>query len=302
MGAPYQVLLGDCMKAMPTLPDNSVDLILTDPPYFKVKGEAWDRQWDKPEAFLEWIGLLCGEWHRLLKPNGSLYVFASGSMAGRVEAKLSETFNVLNHVVWTKACMATFGLKYGEDRARQFVNKSERILFAEQKPMWPQMLHNARERRGMSRQDVSEYVLGSRSGACWNWEAGIRFPEKQHWEKLMSLFEELPSYETIERPFKVSINVQYTDVWDFPTVSHYLGKHPCEKPNALLRHIVQTSSRPEAVVLDCFMGSGSTGVACAQLGRQFIGIEMDERYFYPAQERVVGEYERVSGKPEGLFG
>ena len=72
-----RLICGDAIEAMRTLPDSSVDLIATDPPYFKVKGEAWDWQWDNPAAFLAWVGNLCDEWRRVLKPHGSLYVFAS---------------------------------------------------------------------------------------------------------------------------------------------------------------------------------------------------------------------------------
>lgn len=94
--------LGDALEVLPTLADNSVDLILTDPPYYKVKDEPWDRQWETPSGFLDWIGQLCGQWERVLKANGSLYVFASPRMAARVECKIGERFNVLNHIVWEK--------------------------------------------------------------------------------------------------------------------------------------------------------------------------------------------------------
>ena len=95
---------GDCLEEiMPTLADNSVDLIATDPPYFKVKGEDWDRQWDKPEQFLAWMGRLCEQWQRLLKANGSLYVFASPRMAARVECVVGEWFNVLTRIRWRKS-------------------------------------------------------------------------------------------------------------------------------------------------------------------------------------------------------
>jgi adenine-specific DNA-methyltransferase len=71
------LLHGDCLEVMRGMDANSIDLIAVDPPYFKVKGDAWDHQWDKPEGFLAWIGQLCEQWQRLLKPNGSLYCFAS---------------------------------------------------------------------------------------------------------------------------------------------------------------------------------------------------------------------------------
>ena len=51
----WQVIEGDALAVMASMPDNSVDLIATDPPYFKVKGEWWDRQWDNPAAFIDWI-------------------------------------------------------------------------------------------------------------------------------------------------------------------------------------------------------------------------------------------------------
>jgi hypothetical protein len=86
--------------------------------------------------------------------------------------------------------------------------------------------------------------------------------------------------------FSVTADVPYTDVWTFPTVGYYAGKHPCEKPQAMLRHIIAASSRPNAVVLDPFAGSGSTGEAALALGRQFVGIEMSEHWVAKARERI----------------
>ncbi|MBF4247679.1 site-specific DNA-methyltransferase, partial [Vibrio anguillarum] len=86
-------------------------------------------------------------------------------------------------------------------------------------------------------------------------------------------------YEHLRRPFSVTSNVPYTDVWQFAPVQYYPGKHPCEKPQALLEHVLLSSSRENDVVLDAFMGSGSTGKACLALNRRFIGIEMEEETF-----------------------
>ena len=97
-----ELIQGDCLEVMAGMADNSVDAIITDPPYFKVKGEWWDRQWNTSEGFIEWIGQLCQQWERILAPNGSLYVFASPKMSARVEVKIGETFNVLNSLVWQK--------------------------------------------------------------------------------------------------------------------------------------------------------------------------------------------------------
>ena len=93
-------------------------------------------------------------------------------------------------------------------------------------------------------------------------------------------------YEALRRPFSVTADVPYTDVWTFPTVQAYPGKHPCEKPAAMLEHIINASSREGATVLDCFMGSGATGLACSRLGREFIGIGMSEHWYSYAKSRI----------------
>jgi adenine-specific DNA-methyltransferase len=122
---------GDCLDVMATLPDSSVALIVADPPYHRVKDEDWDRQWPTEGDYLTWIGRLCDEWRRVLRPSGSLYCFASPRMAARVEVEVGKRFEVLNSIVWTKADETTHALKYGDDRFRLYVQKSERIIFAE---------------------------------------------------------------------------------------------------------------------------------------------------------------------------
>jgi site-specific DNA-methyltransferase (adenine-specific) len=121
---------------------------------------------------------------------------------------------------------------------------------------------------------------------------------RREYEDLRREYEDLRrEYEDLRRPFSVTAEVPYTDVWTFPTVQTYRGKHPCEKPLAMMEHIVRTSSRPGAVVIDMFMGSGTTGVCCANLGRRFIGIELDPGYFRIACDRIRREWETYQGGP-----
>ena len=82
------------------------------------------------------------------------------------------------------------------------------------------------------------------------------------------------------------------DIWDYNCVNGYADKHPCEKPVSIIQHIVGTASKPAQTILDPFMGSGTTGVACAKLGRKFIGIEIDERYFEIACKRIQQAYDQ----------
>ena len=70
----------------------------------------------------------------------------------------------------------------------------------------------------------------------------------------------------------------------YPFVANKI--HPAQKPVELLRDLISLHSLPNQTVLDCYMGSGSTGVACAELGRDFIGVEIDDKYFDIAKERL----------------
>lgn len=129
MTADPVIYQGDCLQVLPTLPDNSVDLVLTDPPYFKVKGEAWDNQWAKPTEFLLWLDAVVEQLARVLKPNGSLYLFASPQMGSRVELQIAVRLNVLCNIRWRK--------EQGRHKAaskeslRAYFPASETIIFAE---------------------------------------------------------------------------------------------------------------------------------------------------------------------------
>ncbi|MGL4886563.1 MAG: DNA methyltransferase, partial [Aeromonas veronii] len=86
-------------------------------------------------------------------------------------------------------------------------------------------------------------------------------------------------FDRLRRPFFVNKAVPYTDVWTYPPVQFYPGKHPCEKPASMLEHMILASSRPGDVVADFFAGSGSTAKAAYRLGRSFVGCELDaDRY------------------------
>jgi site-specific DNA-methyltransferase (adenine-specific) len=119
----------DCMEGMREIPDNTVDLIVTDPPYFKVVDEPWDKEWEKPEHFLAWLDGIIMEFSRILKPNGSLYLFAYPSMAARIEVLISRRMEVLNHIVWAKPS-GRFN-QAEKESLRAYFPASERVIFAE---------------------------------------------------------------------------------------------------------------------------------------------------------------------------
>ena len=97
-------------------------------------------------------------------------------------------------------------------------------------------------------------------------------------------------YEDLRREYEDlryvhNLDANHNNVWK--SAERNNGKqHPTQKPVDLMARIINTSSRENAVVLDLFMGSGSTGVACVNTGRNFIGIELDEHYYEIAERRI----------------
>jgi len=330
----YTLHHGDCLDVLRGMADNSVDAVVTDPPYFKVKDEPWDNQWDTPAQFLAWIDTQAEQWARVLKPNGSLWVFASPQMAARVEVTIAQRFNVLNHIKWRKP--AGRHLACQPANLRCFFPQTEAIIFAEHfgadNIAKGEAGYEAKcdELRGFVFEPLRAYLDGERiaagfdrkmcDAACGNQMSGHYFsrvqwtlPTAENYKRLREAFngaggqylrreyedlrreyedlrreyEDLRrEYEDLRRPFSLMAGQAHTDVWDFDTVGTYDGKHPCEKPADLMRHIIESSTRPGAVVFDGFMGSGATGIAAIHAGRRFVGVEMSASHFAQASARI----------------
>lgn len=101
------------------------------------------------------------------------------------------------------------------------------------------------------------------------------------------LNEEKTKYEQDRYVFNLNeVQDNISCVWEFDNIANKGDLHPTQKPLNILEKIIKTSSNERDIVLDCFMGSGSTGVACINTNRKFIGIELDENYFNIAKERI----------------
>jgi len=317
---------------MKDIPDNYINLIYTDPPYFKVKGDLfWDNQWENPAKFIDWIGELCQEWQRILKPNGSLYCFASPKMAARVECKIGEYFNIINRITWRKPPYSTKAEMFRKEDLRSFFPASEALIFAEHfgsdniakgeagygakcdelrgflfEPIraW---FKNKISDNGLNHKLINQAIGSCTSGggmaSHYFGDTGqFSLPTDGMYKKLQSVhplifdreYEDLKreyddlkrEYESLRRPFQVTPDVPYTDVWDFPTVQYCKGKHPCQKPIEMSRHVIAASSRPGDVVLDCFGGSCHVADACIQLNRRYIIIEQNAEYCRQARQRT----------------
>lgn len=319
----FELHNGDCLDVMRSMPDNSVDLILTDPPYFKVKDEPWDNQWSKPQQFLAWLDTVLAEFQRILKPSGSLYMFASPAMAARVEVLTAERFNVLNSIRWHKA--SGWHKKTRKEDLRSYLEPWESVIFAEQygeaglagcpgyvskcDQLWGDIsaplrawFSEAWVASGLRRADVDDACSTKNVTQYWFSRRGFQIPTADKYAVLQrmapvafarpydDLCAELESlqrqFDAARRPFSVTSDTPHTDLWTFDPVRPYPGKHPCEKPAAMLEHIITASSRPGAVVFDAFAGTGSTGLAAIKLGRKFIGAEMAARHCRDALARL----------------
>ena len=302
---------GDCLELLPKI-DGEFEVLLTDPPYFKVKQDEWDNQWAKSGEFLEWMG----DWLDLTKPlladRASVWVFASPAMTSSVERVVGERFKVLNSIRWMK--QAGWHQKANVGAARRFLTPWEGLIFAEQygadsttkEGLWASVhepirlyLNALRVDAGMTIQEVNkawQAMRGSKGQTPGHWFSQSQWlmPTPEHYEWLQWVlgvrgreYEDLRrEYEDLRRTFIAPSRQLLMDVWDFKTVPPYPGKHPAEKPLPLLEHMITTSSRAGDRILDPFAGSGSTLEAARALGRKAVGIEKDEAYCAKIAERL----------------
>lgn len=233
---------------------------------------------------------------------------------------MSDEFNILSHVVWTKPNEPGYDGwkgKMKKDALRQWYPHSERIIFAE--PAEHGNLHRSpfglylkemRTKAGMSTYELTEligaYGKVNHGGAVSNWEAGRNTPSRDQYSKMCDAIiatgkvADMIPYEDIIRKFSVDKEKEFTDVWTFPSVRPYKGKHPAEKPLDMLMHAIEATTYEDDIVLDCFAGSGSTAVASMMLGRRSIAMEIDEKWLPVISERIKGtkRIPKSAGKPQ----
>ncbi len=245
---------GDCFKLWETVPDNSVDLILTDPPYGVLKrAQSWDVRPD--------FHILAKKFLRLIKPTGQIAIFCDFPTAVEIHSAFKPYFDFRYPWIWekssvipvnqyqpannvelilvykvkgAKACDHTFNLKELKTKGKPYTRKGGKS-------------QNANPTRGGGG-NLPELFVN---------ETGNRFPRS------ILRFPNKPGMPKAER----------TD-------------HPTQKPLALLEYILRGLTNPGDLIFDPFFGSGSTLAACQRLGRRGIGFEMAPEYFTMALGRV----------------
>ena len=242
-----QILPGDCIEILNSLPANSVDLIFADPPYNlqlrndlyrpnMTKVDAVNDGWDKFSDSKEYDDFT-REWlrasQRVLKETGTIWVIGSYHNIYRVGAIMQDLgFWFLNDVVWIKNNpMPNF-------RGVRFTNAHETILWAQKK-------------------QGAKYTFNHQSMKALNDDLQMR----SDWNLALA---------TGKQRIK----------------SNGTKAHSTQKPEALLYRIIMASSKIGDVILDPFFGSGTTGAVAKKLGRNWIGIERDKKYVRIAQKRI----------------
>ena len=298
----------DALNILKLIPEHSASLILTDPPYHSTKkgNIVNDKAFSSDDEFIGWMECFAVEWKRILRPNGSIFMYCSSAMEAKLEMMLSKYFNVLSHIVWTKPNEPGFDGwkgKMKKEALRQWYPHSERIIFCEpaldgnlKRSYFGGLLKEKRTACNLSGHQLTEmigaYGKVNHGGAVSNWESGRNIPSKEQYNKICAslescgLQEPMPDYEDVIRPFEVNANVEFTDVWTFPSVRPYKGKHPAEKPLEMLEHCIRSTTFENDIVLDCFAGSGSTLVSALRTKRHTIGIEIDKKWCESIKKRL----------------
>src|SRR3989338_3549653 len=284
------IICGDCIEELKKIPSRCVDLIILDHPYWKVINEHWDYQWRTESDYAKW----CFEWFtelsRVIKISGSLYLF--GYMRNLVylyKDILDLGFLFRQQIVIDKGIQALGGR--ATKGYKMFTNVTESLLFFiyDSKPFIKDFLKKRQKELGLSSLDINKKLgVKINGGGVWSLYTGenilAQVPTREMWERLQKALKfDLP-YEEIGQTFNIEMGV--TDVWTDIKFYKEERHHPTQKPVDLIKRIIKASTDEGMVVLDPFLGAGSTALASIELNRKFIGIEIDKKYTQLAKERV----------------
>ena len=308
MNKDITLLFGDCLEVMKSIPAGSVDLVLCDPPYGTAgglgKGEVRysriaNAEWDNaisPQAIFE-------ECNRILRKNGALILFSQEPYTSRLITEAHGNLPFSYRLIWLKDHFANSLLvnkapvSYFEDLVvffKKYDTLAQHPLRDYAKKIMEHIGKNLKQINvdlGHRRAEHFFYVESTQFGICTEntYNQIIEKYGLASCEWLMSYDEMLEIDRSFSRRFARRFNLADGAKYKSNVLQYkkdYTGLHPTQKPVALLSDIIMTYSNPGETVLDFTMGSGTTGVACINNNRRFIGIEKDEKYFEIASNRI----------------
>ena len=288
----------DCIEKMQSFEENSVDLGVADPPYWKVVGEKWDYQWKTEKDYVEWSLKWIKEVSRILRIGGTFYCFGYFRTLALLVPHLEDMgLELRQQIIIDKGMRAVSGR--ATKKYKIFPNVTESILFIikDNKQFVKPFLKERQKALGLTAKQINEALgVKSNGGGMWSIYTGKnvceQFPTEELWNKLSSILDFEMPYNKVAQTFNPQLG--YTDVWtdiDFYKEKHL---HPTQKPLKLIRRLIEASSNEGDIVLDPFSGAGSTQLSSIQLKRHYIGIELDEGYYKIGLDRIKEENSNVN--------
>jgi len=296
---------GDCLIESDKIESGSVDLILTDLPYGNMNGAALDgwkqnkTSWDiaiEPKKIFEIA-------NRILRKNGKMILFSQEPYTSRMttEAIANVPFNF--RMVWEKDHFANAliakkaPVSYFED-VLVFSKNHDTEAIHELRPYFKIVmdytglnLKQINTKLGHRRAEHTFYIDSTQYGLCTE-KTYLELIEVFGIDKMQG-FKKFEELKEIDNQFKIKFASTF-NLWECKKYKSnilkykkdYNGYHPTQKPILLLEDLIKTFSNENDLVVDLTMGSGSTGVACKNTKRDFIGIEMNDEYYDIACKRV----------------
>lgn len=282
----FEVYNGDCLKVMKTLPEHSVDMVLCDLPYGVLDLE-WDKIIDGKQLF--------AEYKRICKQNANILLFCQIAFAKYLmnSAVASEFSHCL---IWSKPnktrtkSVASLPPSQYEMilcfRVNKYGNKNQhkglRDYFMEEL-----------NKCGLSVKELEEQIPNYSAHHWFRYSSDYRIPTEQNYQRLQEItgcfkrpYEEIKNEFALEKDNECTFNAGILDSDVLYCELSDRRVHPTQKPVKLLERLIRAYSNEGDTVLDNCMGSGSTGVACRNTNRNFIGIELDKHFFEVAKKRL----------------
>ena len=285
-----KIICGDCIEEMPKIPDKSVDLIIADPPYFKTINEEWDFKWRTEEDYLNWVEKWIAELSRVAKPNSSFWLFGYVKLLAKI-LPIAEKY----HFVFRQQTLVDKGLRSISGRAtkgyKMFPTTTESMFFfvKNNQPNVKKFLKEKQKEFGYTAKEMNDMLgMKSNGGGVWSLFTGenilAQIPTREMWDKIQEILKFKMDYGEVNFVFNIEMGV--TDVWRDINFYKEEREHSTQKPVPLIERLIKASSNEGMIVLDPFLGSGSTAIAAKQLNRKFIGIEIDNKYCEYAKKRL----------------
>jgi len=302
------------------LPDQSVDLIIADPPYFEILGD-FDFIWDSFDDYLKDVEKWAIECKRLLAENGTLFWYGDAKRIAYAQMIFDKYFNLVNSLVWENTNPHKQQIRFSKG-LRSFAPITERILmYSNDQYNLTQCVFNIRDyireeiqkaKGKISFKEINQALGTATNGggvasACLSLKKSEpAMMTKEMYQKIQKWchpylrreYEDLRrEYEDLRRPFDNFNN--FGDVIHLPNYDGGKYKHPTIKPEALTRALMLTCSHPNDLVLVPFAGSGTECAMAQKENRNFIGFEIDEKYHEVAMNRL--KHQQEKSKQQSLF-